>query len=193
MGINTPSPDSAMPAFQPRIAIIGLGYVGLPLAVEFARHFEVTGFDISTSRITRLRAGEDDTREVTPEELRAASRLIFSDSVPDLRACDTFIITVPTPIDAHKRPDLSPLLAACKTVGRLLKRGDLVVFESTVYPGATEEDCVPVLEACSGLRLNTDFEVGYSPERVNPGDREHRISSIRKVTSGSSPAAAEAL
>lgn len=191
MGINTPSPDSAMHAFQPRIAIIGLGYVGLPLAVEFARHFEVTGFDISTSRITRLRVGEDDTREVTPEELRAASRLIFSDSVPDLRACDTFIITVPTPIDAHKRPDLSPLLAACKTVGRLLKRGDLVVFESTVYPGATEEDCVPVLEACSGLRLNTDFEVGYSPERVNPGDREHRISSIRKVTSGSSPAAAE--
>lgn len=180
-----------MHAAPPRIAIIGLGYVGLPLAVEFARHFDVTGFDISTHRIARLRAGEDDTREVTPDELRAAARLRFTDEPDDLGGCDTFIVTVPTPIDAHKRPDLSPLLAACQTVGRALKRGDLVVFESTVYPGATEEDCVPVLEALSGLRLNEDFDVGYSPERVNPGDREHRIASIRKVTSGSSPAAAE--
>src|SRR5690606_29004783 len=137
------SPESVMPAFQPRIAIIGLGYVGLPLAVEFARHFDVTGFDISTRRIARLRAGEDDTHEVTSDELRAASRLRFSDAAADLSACDSLIITVPTPIDAHRRPDLSPLLAACETVGKVLKRGDLVVFESTVYPGESEEDCVP--------------------------------------------------
>jgi len=180
-----------MPASPPRLAVIGLGYVGLPLAVEFARHFDVTGFDISAPRVARLRAGVDDTGEVTADELRAARRLRVTDDTDELAACDTYIVTVPTPIDAHKRPDLGPLLAACETVGRVLKRGDLVVFESTVYPGATEEDCVPVLEACSGLRLNEDFDVGYSPERVNPGDRAHRIPDIRKITSGSSPAAAE--
>jgi UDP-N-acetyl-D-glucosamine/UDP-N-acetyl-D-galactosamine dehydrogenase len=174
-----------------RIAIIGLGYVGLPLAVAFARRFATLGFDISPERIAGLKAGEDTTREVAKDELLAATRLEFTHDPADLRRCNTFVITVPTPIDAHKRPDLGPLLAACETVGHVLETGDLVVFESTVYPGATEEACVPVLEACSGLRLNRDFEVGYSPERVNPGDREHRITSIRKVTSGSSPAAAE--
>lgn len=179
------SPDTA------RIAIIGLGYVGLPLAVEFARHFDTLGFDISRARIARLQAGDDETREVTPDELGAAARLEFTCEASRLSACNTFIVTVPTPIDAHKQPDLGPLLAACGTVGQALKKGDLVVFESTVYPGATEEACVPILEARSGLRLNLDFEVGYSPERVNPGDRQHRIAGIRKVTSGSSPAAAE--
>ncbi|AUN93889.1 Vi polysaccharide biosynthesis UDP-N-acetylglucosamine C-6 dehydrogenase TviB [Pseudazoarcus pumilus] len=175
----------------PHIAVIGLGYVGLPLAVAFAQRFDVTGFDISRVRIERLRAGHDDTREVANAVLRDAARLRFTLDVTDIAACDTYIVTVPTPIDTHKRPDLGPLLAACETVGGVLKRGDLVVFESTVYPGATEEECVPVLEARSGLRLNEDFAVGYSPERVNPGDREHRIENILKVTSGSSPEAAE--
>ena len=173
------------------IAVIGLGYVGLPLAVAFARRYATLGFDIAADRIHGLKAGEDTTREVTKDELLAASHLEFTHDPADLLRCNTFIITVPTPIDAHKRPDLGPLLAACETVGKALKKGDLVVFESTVYPGATEEACVPVLEARSGLHLNRDFEVGYSPERVNPGDREHRITGIRKVTSGSSPAAAE--
>ncbi len=175
----------------PHIAVIGLGYVGLPLAVAFAQRFDVTGFDISRVRIERLRAGHDDTREVADAVLRDAARLRFTLDAADIAACDTYIVTVPTPIDAHKRPDLGPLLAACKTVAGVLKRGDLVVFESTVYPGATEEECVPVLEAHSGLRLNEDFAVGYSPERINPGDHEHRIENILKVTSGSSPEAAE--
>ncbi|MBA4741535.1 MAG: Vi polysaccharide biosynthesis UDP-N-acetylglucosamine C-6 dehydrogenase TviB [Azoarcus sp.] len=175
----------------PHIAVIGLGYVGLPLAVAFAQRFDVTGFDVSRARIERLRAGHDDTREVSDAVLRDAARLRFTLDATDIAACDTYIVTVPTPIDAHKRPDLGPLLAACETVGCVLKRGDLVVFESTVYPGATEEECVPVLEARSGLRLNEDFAVGYSPERVNPGDREHRIENILKVTSGSSSEAAE--
>lgn len=173
------------------IAVIGLGYVGLPLAVEFARHANVIGFDISRQRIERLQGGRDDTCEVSDADLHSADRLQFSHDAAALAACTTFIVTVPTPIDAHKRPDLGPLLAACETVGCVLKRGDLVVFESTVYPGATEEACVPILEARSGLRMNADFDVGYSPERVNPGDRAHRISGIRKVTSGSSDAAAE--
>lgn len=175
---------------SPHIAIIGLGYVGLPLAVEFACHFQVTGFDISRSRVEQLRRGVDETLEVSTEALRS-SALHYTDTATEIASCTTFIVTVPTPIDAHKRPDLGPLLAACETVGCVLKRGDLVVFESTVYPGATEEACVPILEARSGLRMNTDFDVGYSPERVNPGDRAHRISGVRKVTSGSSDAAAE--
>ncbi|MDX5445404.1 MAG: Vi polysaccharide biosynthesis UDP-N-acetylglucosamine C-6 dehydrogenase TviB [Zoogloeaceae bacterium] len=173
------------------IAVVGLGYVGLPLAVAFARRFATLGFDISSDRILALKTGDDATREVTTDELLAAANLQFTHDPADLIRCNTFIVTVPTPIDAHKRPDLGPLLAACETVGNALKPGDLVVFESTVYPGATEEACVPVLEARSGLRLNRDFDVGYSPERVNPGDREHRITGIRKVTSGSSPTAAE--
>src|SRR5690554_2762136 len=147
----------------PHIAVIGLGYVGLPLAVAFAQRFDVTGFDISRVRIERLRAGHDDTREVADAVLRDAARLRFTLDAADIAACDTYIVTVPTPIDAHKRPDLGPLLAACETVAGVLERGNLVVFESTVYPGATEEECVPVLEAHSGLRLNEDFAVGYSP------------------------------
>jgi UDP-N-acetyl-D-galactosamine dehydrogenase len=174
-----------------QLAVIGLGYVGLPLAVAFARHFDVAGFDISSERVSQLRSGLDETCEVSGEELQSATRLSFADSAEALANCDAFVVAVPTPIDAHKRPDLGPLLAACRTVGGVLKRGDLVVFESTVYPGATEEVCVPVLERLSGLRANEDFDVGYSPERVNPGDREHRIENILKVTSGATPAAAE--
>ena len=179
------------PARDRRIAVIGLGYVGLPLAVAFAHARPVTGFDIGTGRIEALRAGRDDTREVTSEELAAAPGLHLTSDPADLRDCDTFIVTVPTPIDAHKRPDLGPLMRASETVGRALKPGDLVIYESTVYPGATEEDCVPVLEGVSGLMYNRDFFVGYSPERINPGDRAHRLPDIRKVTAGSTPEAAD--
>ena len=174
-----------------RIADVGLGYVGLPLAVEFGRKFPTTGFDISTSRIARLRAGEDTTKETSPEELAAATHLKLTSEVEDLKACNVFVVTVPTPIDAHRRPDLSPLIAASKTVGVVLNRGDVVIYESTVYPGATEEDCVPVLETVSGLTCNEHFYVGYSPERINPGDKQHRLKDITKVTSGSTPEAAE--
>jgi UDP-N-acetyl-D-galactosamine dehydrogenase len=174
-----------------RIAVIGLGYVGLPLAVEFGKQFPVTGFDIKPARIAELREGRDATLEVDPEELATASRLAFTSEVEDLRGCNTYIVTVPTPIDTHKRPDLGPLLAASRTVGEVLGPGDLVIYESTVYPGATEEDCVPVLEAASGLVFNRDFACGYSPERINPGDRQHRLTAITKVTSGSTPDAAE--
>ena len=172
------------------LAIIGLGYVGLPLAVEFGKHHPVIGFDIDARRIEALRAGQDATREVSAEELSAARHLRFSAKPADLKAATVFIVTVPTPIDAHKRPDLTPLLRASETVGRALKKGDTVIYESTVYPGATEEDCVPVLERVSGLTLNTDFTVGYSPERINPGDKAHRLPNIVKVTSGSTPEAA---
>ncbi|MFU8778254.1 MAG: Vi polysaccharide biosynthesis UDP-N-acetylglucosamine C-6 dehydrogenase TviB [Roseovarius sp.] len=175
------------------IAVIGLGYVGLPLAVEFGKHRAVIGFDISAARIAALREGLDHTREVTPEELSAARALRVSDDPADLRAAGIYIITVPTPIDAHKRPDLSPLLKASRTVGAVLKPGDLVIYESTVYPGATEEDCVPVLEQASGLRFNVDFFCGYSPERINPGDKAHRLPDICKVTSGSTPEIAGAV
>ncbi len=172
------------------IAIIGLGYVGLPLAVEFGKHRPVIGFDINQGRIAALRAGQDHTREVDEAELAAATGLTFTADPDALRVATTFIVTVPTPIDSHKRPDLRPLLRASETVGRALKPGDLVIYESTVYPGATEEDCVPVLERISGLRFNVDFHCGYSPERINPGDKAHRLTTIRKVTAGSTPEAA---
>ena len=167
------------------IAIIGLGYVGLPLAVEFGKKREVIGFDINGSRIEALRQGIDATLEVTCEELATASRLCFSAEPIDLKACTVFIVTVPTPIDEHRQPDLTPLIKASETIGKVLKKGDIVIYESTVYPGATEEDCVPVLEKVSGLKFNVDFFAGYSPERINPGDKEHRVTTIKKVTSGS--------
>ena len=170
-----------------RIAVIGLGYVGLPLAVAFGRLRPVLGFDVNVGRIEALRRGEDSTLETDAEELADATGLRFSADPADLARCNLFVVTVPTPIDRHRRPDLTPLVKASETVGRALKRGDIVVYESTVYPGATEEDCVPVLERESGLVYNRDFFCGYSPERINPGDKEHRLSSIRKVTSGSTP------
>lgn len=174
-----------------RVAIIGLGYVGLPLAVEFGKKREVTGFDINAARIAELRNGQDYTREVSADELCQAEGLRYTTDIQDLRSCNAFIITVPTPIDEHKQPDLMPLIKASETVGKVLKKGDIVIYESTVYPGATEEDCVPVLEKFSGLTFNQDFFAGYSPERINPGDKAHRVSTIRKVTSGSTPEAAE--
>ncbi|MDO5499968.1 MAG: nucleotide sugar dehydrogenase, partial [Propionibacteriaceae bacterium] len=174
-----------------RIAVIGLGYVGLPLAVEFAKQLEVLGYDIKRERVQELQNGQDHTLEVTPEELAEAAGLRVSADPAELEWANVFIVTTPTPIDEHKRPDLGPVLAATRTIAGVLKAGDVVVYESTVYPGATEEDCVPVLEEISGLRLNEDFFVGYSPERINPGDKEHRVSTIVKVTSGSTPEAAE--
>jgi len=174
-----------------RIAIIGLGYVGLPLAVAFGRTRPVLGFDIDARRIADLRVGRDATCEVTPGEMMAATGLRLSSDPADLATCDTYIVTVPTPIDAHKRPDLTPLMRASETIGAALAPGDLVIYESTVYPGATEEDCVPVLERVSGLTGHRDFHVGYSPERINPGDRAHRLPDIRKVTSGGTPEAAD--
>ena len=173
------------------IAVIGLGYVGLPLAVEFGKIRPVMGFDISESRIDALRADRDSTLEVSAEELAAASQLSFTTDTADLADASIYIVTVPTPIDAHKRPDLTPLIKASETVGKVLKRGDIVIYESTVYPGATEEDCVPVLERISGLTFNVDFFAGYSPERINPGDKTHRLPDICKVTSGSTPEVAE--
>src|SRR6056297_675456 len=201
-----------------RIAIIGLGYVGLPLAVEFAKKYPVVGFDISEKRIEKLRAGTDDTREISAEELQAAENLTLTADPDEIRDCSVYIVTVPTPIDEHKRPDLRPLIAASNTVGKLLQPGNVVIYESTVYPGCTEEDCVPVLERESGLQCAFDladhrlpttdyradvsddrppttdhrsFFAGYSPERINPGDREHRLPTIKKVTSGSTPEAAD--
>ena len=174
-----------------RIAVIGLGYVGLPLAAEFGRVLPTLGFDIDAQRVEELNRGHDRTREVEPEELAAAAQLQMTADPAALSGCNVFIVTVPTPIDAHRRPDLGPLLAASRTVGRALKDGDVVIYESTVYPGATEEDCIPVVERVSGLTYNRDFFAGYSPERVNPGDREHRVTTIRKVTSGSTPEVAE--
>jgi UDP-N-acetyl-D-galactosamine dehydrogenase len=173
-----------------RIGVIGLGYVGLPLAVEFGKQYETTGFDVNPGRIAELHRGKDRTLEVEPGELRAAKRLRFTTELRDLKACRVYIVTVPTPIDADKRPDLSPLERASESVGKVLKRGDIVIYESTVYPGCTEEVCVPILERHSGLKFNRDFYAGYSPERINPGDREHRLPTIRKVTAGSTPDAA---
>jgi UDP-N-acetyl-D-galactosamine dehydrogenase len=170
-----------------KLAIIGLGYVGLPLAVEFGKKRPVTGFDINARRINELQAGRDHTLETEPQELSEAKFLKFTDKAEDLRACNVFIVTVPTPIDEHKRPDLTPLIKASETIGKVLKVGDIVIYESTVYPGATEEDCVPVLERHSGLKFNRDFYAGYSPERINPGDKAHRVTTIMKVTSGSTP------
>ena len=174
-----------------KLAIIGLGYVGLPLAVEFGKKRSVVGFDINQKRIDELNAGQDVTLETEPEELKAANQLSYSTRLDDLRACNCFIVTVPTPIDQHKRPDLTPLIKASETVGKVLKAGDIVIFESTVYPGCTEDDCVPVLEKFSGLKFNQDFFCGYSPERINPGDKEHRVTTIKKVTSGSTPETAD--
>ena len=173
-----------------KLAVIGLGYVGLPLAVEFGRHRPVLGFDLEPERVSGLRAGDDVTREVTPEELAAATGLSFTDQPEALAGCNCYIIAVPTPVDSGKRPDLSALSAASETVGRVLKDGDIVIYESTVFPGATEEVCVPILERLSGLALNTGFFAGYSPERINPGDKAHRLPDIVKVTSGSAPEAA---
>lgn len=174
-----------------RIAVIGLGYVGLPLAVAFGEKRPVVGFDINTKRITELKKGEDFTREVSADELNEASQLSFTDSLDDIADCTVFIVTVPTPIDDYKTPDLTPLVKASESVGKVLKSGDVVIYESTVYPGATEEVCVPVLEQVSGLKFNEHFYAGYSPERINPGDKEHRVTTIAKVTSGSTPAIAE--
>jgi UDP-N-acetyl-D-galactosamine dehydrogenase len=174
-----------------KLAVVGLGYVGLPLAVEFGRIRPVVGFDINQRRIDQLRTGEDVTLETSREELAAARHLALTTEVADLRECNCYIVTVPTPIDEHKRPDLTPLLRASETVGSVLRKGDIVIYESTVYPGCTEEDCVPVLERQSGLRYNEDFYCGYSPERINPGDKEHRLTTIRKVTSGSTPEVAQ--
>ena len=174
-----------------KIAVIGLGYVGLPLAVAFAAENDVLGFDINPGRIAELRAGNDRTLEVSAEELEAASRLTLSADATHLAACNVFIVTVPTPIDAGKRPDLSALMAASRTVGGAISKGGVVIYESTVYPGATEDDCVPVVAQVSGLTFNSDFYAGYSPERANPGDPTHRLANIVKVTAGSTPEAAD--
>jgi UDP-N-acetyl-D-galactosamine dehydrogenase len=173
-----------------RIGIVGLGYVGLPLAAELGKHYPTAGLDINKARITELREGKDSTLEVDENELKLATQLTYTSNPSDLTDCNVYIITVPTPIDSAKRPDLSPLISASHTIGKLLSKGDVVVYESTVYPGATEEVCVPILEKESGLSFNKDFFAGYSPERINPGDKEHRITSILKVTSGSTPDAA---
>jgi UDP-N-acetyl-D-glucosamine/UDP-N-acetyl-D-galactosamine dehydrogenase len=173
-----------------KIAIIGLGYVGLPLAVEFGKKYRTVGFDINPSRVLELRAGRDSTLEATKKDLQASRKLRFTNQVEDLAACNVFIVTVPTPIDRYKRPDLQPLISASQTIGGVLKKNDVVIYESTVFPGCTEEVCVPVLEQASGLRFNRDFFCGYSPERINPGDKQHRLPTITKITSGSTPQAA---
>lgn len=174
-----------------KLAVIGLGYVGLPLAVEFGKKRTVVGFDINQPRIAALQAGHDSTLEVSYEELAQAAQLSYTSNLDDLKNCNVFIVTVPTPIDEFKRPDLTPLIKASETIGKVLKKGDIVIYESTVYPGATEEDCVPVLERVSGLVFNQDFYAGYSPERINPGDKEHRVTNIKKVTAGSTPEIAD--
>jgi UDP-N-acetyl-D-glucosamine/UDP-N-acetyl-D-galactosamine dehydrogenase len=174
-----------------RIAVIGLGYVGLPLAVEFGKQYDTVGFDINQARIEELRGGRDSTLEVEPELMVQATRLTFTAGLDDIRACNVYIVTVPTPIDSARRPDLTPLIKASESLGKVLAKGDTVVYESTVYPGCTEEVCVPILEKVSGLTFNQDFFCGYSPERINPGDKEHRVTTILKVTSGSTPAAAD--
>ena len=195
--MNNNTAERALPEL--RIAIIGLGYVGLPLAVEFARKFKVTGFDINEERVKELNSGEDHTLEVTPDTLAEVlvsgpdvdRGLICSSSLNDIEDCNYYIVTVPTPVDKYNRPDLTPLIKASETVGKVLHEGDIVIYESTVYPGVTEDDCVPVLEKVSGLKFNVDFFAGYSPERINPGDKEHTVSKILKVTSGSTPEVAE--
>lgn len=174
-----------------KLAVIGLGYVGLPLAVEFGKQQSVVGFDINQQRIDALSSGHDTTLEVTDDELKEAAHLKFSADVSTLESCNTYIVTVPTPIDQYNQPDLTPLIKASESIGKVLKKGDIVIYESTVYPGATEEECVPVLEKASGLKFNVDFYAGYSPERINPGDKEHRVTTIKKVTSGSTPEIAD--
>ena len=176
-----------------KIAIIGLGYVGLPLAVEFGYKFDVVGFDINKKRISELSIGDDFTLETTKEQILSSKGLVFSSEIETLSTCNFYIITVPTPVDKNNKPDLTPLIKASETVGRVLKKGDIVVYESTVYPGCTEEDCVPVLEKTSGLIFNQDFYCGYSPERINPGDKEHTVTKILKITSGSTSETAETI
>lgn len=180
-------------ATKPRIAIIGLGYVGLPLAVEFGKHFPVVGFDIHQPRILELQSGYDRTQETSAQQIQAATQLQYSSNPDDIESCNIYIVTVPTPVDDAKRPDLSMLITASQTVGRAMRPGALVIYESTVYPGVTEEVCVPVLEDSSGLRFNHSFFCGYSPERVNPGDKVNTLTRIRKITSGSTPEIAEAV
>ena len=175
------------------LGVIGLGYVGLPLAVEFGKKLKVIGFDINQKRIDELKSGFDRTLEVTKNELREAGKLCFTSNLNDLQEAEIFIITVPTPVDSFKRPDLTPLIKASESVGKVLKKGNIVIYESTVYPGCTEEDCVPVLEKFSGLKFNSDFYCGYSPERINPGDKEHRVSTIKKIVSGSTPEIADGI
>ena len=174
-----------------KIAVIGLGYVGLPLAVALGRHFDTLGFDLNAARIAELKAARDSTGEIDSNEFAAAGHLHFSADTALLKSCNVYIVAVPTPVTPHKWPDLSPLVAASETVGKAMPRGALVIYESTVYPGATEEICVPAIERASGLRFNVDFFVGYSPERINPGDKNRRLADIVKVTSGSTPEAAE--
>ncbi len=174
-----------------RIGVVGLGYVGLPLAVEFGKRFSTVGFDIKAARVDELRRGHDSTLETDEAELASATKLSYTTRLEDLKTCRVFIVTVPTPIDEFKRPDLTPLEKSSESVGKVLKKGDVVIYESTVYPGCTEEVCVPILERVSGLKFNRDFYAGYSPERINPGDKQHRLTTIRKVTSGSTPAVAE--
>ena len=173
-----------------KISVIGLGYVGLPVAVAFGKSARVVGFDVNAQRIRELQSGEDRTLEVEPNDLRGAE-ILFTDQLEDLREADFHIVAVPTPINQAKQPELAPLLRASETVGKVLKRGDIVVYESTVYPGCTEDDCIPILERESKLRFGEDFGVGYSPERINPGDKEHTFTKIKKVVSGSSPEVCE--
>lgn len=174
-----------------KIAIIGLGYVGLPLAVEFGKKVPVVGFDIYQKRIDELKSGKDHTLEVSTQELQQAVQLSYTADLSDLKDSNFFIVTVPTPIDDFKQPDLTPLIKASTSIGQVLKKGDIVVYESTVYPGATEEVCIPVLEKVSGLKFNKDFFAGYSPERINPGDKLHRVTNILKITSGSTSEVAD--
>lgn len=174
-----------------KIGVIGLGYVGLPLAVEFGKHFETIGFDINSPRVAALMAGHDHTLEVDDVELSQAHKLTYTDNLQGIASCNTYIVTVPTPVDKYNRPDLTPLIKASESLGKVVKKGDVVIYESTVYPGATEEDCIPVIERISGLKFNVDFFAGYSPERINPGDKEHRFTTIKKVTSGSTPEIAD--
>jgi UDP-N-acetyl-D-galactosamine dehydrogenase len=174
-----------------RIGVVGLGYVGLPLAVEFGKFYETVGFDVKPERIKELESGRDSTLEVSSPELKSTTKLTFTGSVNGIRHCNVYVVTVPTPVDEFKRPELSPLERSSESVGQVLKKGDIVVYESTVYPGCTEEVCVPILEMVSGLKFNKDFFVGYSPERINPGDKLHRLTTIKKVTSGSTPEAAD--
>ncbi|HET9330362.1 MAG TPA: Vi polysaccharide biosynthesis UDP-N-acetylglucosamine C-6 dehydrogenase TviB [Steroidobacteraceae bacterium] len=182
-----------MNLLKSRLGVVGLGYVGLRLAVEFGKRFETLGFDIRAARVAQLRAGVDRTLEVTAAELKAARHLRFTTEAQDLKRCRVFIVTVPTPIDEYKRPDLGALMRASATVGQVMRKGAVVIYESTVYPGCTEEVCVPILERESGLKFNRDFFAGYSPERINPGDKEHRLTTIRKVTSGSTPEVADSI
>ncbi len=190
--VNHLSSDLCLPTSDPvRIGIIGLGYVGLPLAVEFGKQFPTLGFDINQARVDELSSGKDHTLECSAEELASATTVTFSTDLNDLNGCSVYIVTVPTPVDNSNRPDLTPLIKASETVGKVIKKGDVVIYESTVYPGATEEDCIPVVERVSGLKFNVDFFAGYSPERINPGDKERRLTNIVKITSGSTPETAD--